>query len=67
MTTEKLPEHLHAAYDWIDAGGEIDKLRAMDDATARTYADECAANSRDNGDGDVSSDDVYALWLHLTP
>lgn len=45
----KLPEHLHAAFDWIDIAGEW--AEALTDAD---YAREAFANAQQHGEADVT-------------
>ncbi len=58
-----LPGRHTAAYEWIDAAGEIDELRGMNDQQAREYA----VAASDNSDGVVSADAIEALHVHLSP
>jgi len=68
MITTKLPERLHAAYEWVDAAGDIEALQMFSEADARTYADEAAENAmHDGSSGAVTSAAVFELWLYLRP
>jgi hypothetical protein len=60
-----LPKHLHAAFDWVNAGNEIDELRDMPEHDALDYAREAAEASYEYGDDDIESADVLELydWL----
>jgi len=60
-----LPEHLHAAYDWTSAAGELDTLTYTQ--SPHDYARESAENCADTADGDVTVDDLLDLreWLRL--
>lgn len=65
MSTPRLPEHLHDAYEWTEAAGELDELRDLSGADLAAYCDEAEANCRENGDSSVTADDLHALhaWL----
>ena len=60
-----LPEGLRAAYDWVDAAGEIEDLRRMGSDDAHRYANEAHANAVENDVNDVSASDLVDLheWL----
>lgn len=60
-----LPEHLHAAYDWTDAAGELDTLTYT--PSPHDYARDSAEHCADTADGDVTVDDLLGLreWLRL--
>ena len=53
MTTNALPEQLHAAYDWIDSAGEWDEALADPN-----YAREAAENAAQHGQHDVTESDL---------
>jgi hypothetical protein len=65
----ELPLRLHPAYDWTDAAGELDGLRALDGDELDEYCRESAANWAESWDGTesagVSEADLHALsvWL----
>lgn len=42
--TKQLPEHLHAAYNWVEAAGEINELAGLCGADRARYCREAAAN-----------------------
>jgi hypothetical protein len=65
--TKRLPEHLYATYEWIDAAGEIRELTGLRGRALKQYARECEANANliDGGVRNVSADEVLELqeWL----
>lgn len=63
--TTRLPQHLHAAYDWTDAAGELDELATLEGEALDSYCRESAANAEDHGESDVSELelDSLAAWL----
>lgn len=70
MTKPQLPTKLFAAYEWTDAGGELEELRVLTGEALETYCRESAANWRqhalDTGDTDpVTESDLLTLhhWL----
>ena len=67
-STEPLPKHLHAAYDWTAAAGELEKLSGLHDRRLASYARESEANARQNDVTDVHASDIkeLATWLQLT-
>jgi hypothetical protein len=60
----RLPEHLYAAFDWIDAAGEWEE--AMRAPT--TYARAAAANARKHGER-IGQSDLFEVieWVRTTP
>lgn len=62
-----LPAHLHDAYDWTDAAGELEQLRSLarKRRALERYCRESARNCRDNGDGTVTELALEELsaWL----
>lgn len=61
-----LPEHLHPAFNWTDAFGELDELRLLTGDRLTNYCRESAATASKN-DEDVSEADLLELaeWLRL--
>lgn len=43
-----LPKHLHAAYDWTDAAGELDELRDLTGGALLAYCLQSADNSAEH-------------------
>lgn len=66
MSRPHLPERLHAAYNWTDAAGELDTLKRLRGCALAAYCIDSAANSTENGDGDVTEGDLELLhhWLN---
>src|SRR5690606_16426245 len=62
-----LPGHLHPAYDWTDAFGELDELRLLTGDRLAEYCRESAASASENGEDDVTESDLLELaeWLRL--
>lgn len=62
-----LPEHLHAAYDWTNAAGELEELALLSGDALDAYVRESVANWRDGAtnDGDVTESALRELrdWL----
>ena len=58
-----LPSHLHVAYDWTAAAGELEELRTT--RAWRRYARESVANADAHDQQDVTESDLLALraWL----
>lgn len=65
MDKPRLPERLHAAYDWTQAAGELDDLRRKAGNGLAAYCRASAANARDCGDMSVRAEDLDELsgWL----
>jgi hypothetical protein len=65
MTTRPLPEHLHHAYNWTQAAGELDTLTHLrgDDLTA--YCNASEENALEQDDATVTARDLHTLheWL----
>jgi hypothetical protein len=63
--TKSVPRHLHAAYDWTHAAGELAELAQLRGRKLATYARESAANARDHDMTDVHASDIkdLAAWL----
>ena len=60
-----LPTHLHAAYAWTAAAGELNELRDLRGDALTVYCSESAENCYDLHSGDVTADDLLLLhdWL----
>ena len=61
-----LSDNLFAAYDWTNAAGEIEMLKALRGVELERYCAASAANWRENPSGDeITAADVRALheWL----
>jgi hypothetical protein len=56
--TTKLPEHLHAAYEWIDSADEWSEAIASPDSYAREAADNWSNN--ESGD-EVTEADLLSV------
>lgn len=52
----KVPEQLHAAYDWIDCAGEWDEALSDPD-----YPADAAVNALEYNQSDVTEEDLYAV------
>ena len=65
----KPPKHLHAAYDWTDAAGEIETLASLRGKALAKYVRDSAENCASEGDGDVTASDLRELaeWLAARP
>lgn len=68
MSKPRLPAHLHAAYNWTDAAGEIALLAGLSEHDAIAYCRESAANSREHANeaGDVVTESELSQlhsWL----
>lgn len=74
ITKTKLPRRLHAAYDWVDAAGELDEIRRMayTSADLEQYCKDAAANwlehhvPGDDDDVEITAPDVMELWQWIT-
>lgn len=65
MPSRPLPKYLFAAYNWTEAAGELDELRALCGKALETYIRESAANARENDMPDIDAGDLYELHLWL--
>lgn len=64
-----LPAHLHAAYDWTAAAGELDELRRLTGDELLTYCRESAENSEEHVPDPSGAITAYELeqlhdWLN---
>jgi hypothetical protein len=59
-----LPEHLHEAYNWTDAAGELPELRDAEGDDLLAYVAASEANSAEHGER-VTAVDLLTLhdWL----
>lgn len=64
MAMRKLPERLHAAWDWTNAAGELDELAAKSEDEAAAYARDSAENARAHDTNILEADiEELAAWL----
>ena len=61
----KIPARLFAAYNWIDAAGEIPTLQSLSGDDLLAYCLDVASNANAHGEPDVTESDVFALRIHL--
>ncbi len=63
-TTNRLPEHLHEAYDWTAAAGELEDLAKLSGRNLEVYCHESEQNAQEHG-YDIPSESIEQLaeWL----
>ena len=49
VTIADIPDRLHAAYDWVDAAGELSELAELTGMALAKYCREAEANAAEHG------------------
>lgn len=65
--TPAVPPELRAAYDWTEAGGELQELQELTGEALAEYCKDSEENALDHFDSTVSAYDLQRLhdWLVL--